>query len=222
MSEALSPYIIARHYIAARIARYVPCRLRYPACLTRAMHTVRGAQARLRGQCDMPSARRPLCSIRPDGQRPSPKAPASSPARNGSHAVRARHIISVPVQRMTYYTPPAGRACHALPRRNKCAARLTLRHNIHAILLASAAINARLVSRHAANEHTALSRQAAISAQLVSRHAANKLTALSHHAANKRTALSRHAANKRTALSHHAAINAQLASPHTANKLTAL
>ena len=143
MSEALSPYIIARHYIAARIARYVPCRLRYPACLTRAMHTVRGAQARLRGLCDMPSARRPLCSIRPDGQRPSPKAPASSPARNGSHAVRAQHITGVPVQRMTYYTPPASRACHALPRRNKCAARLTLRHNIHAILLASAAINAR-------------------------------------------------------------------------------
>ena len=98
------------------------------------MHTVRGAQARLRGLCDMPSARRPLCSIRPDGQRPSPKAPASSPARNGSHAVRARHIISVPVQRMTYYTPPAGRACHALPRHNKRAARLTSHRNKHTAL----------------------------------------------------------------------------------------
>ena len=129
MSEALSPYIIARHYIAARIARYVPCRLRYPACLTRAMHTMRDAQARLRGQGDLPSARRPLCSIRPDGQRPSPTAPALSSARNGSHAVRARHITGVPVQRMTYYTPPAGRACHALPRRNKRAVRLTPRRN---------------------------------------------------------------------------------------------
>ena len=60
---------------------------------------------------------------------PIPQGPASSPARNGSHAVRARHIISVPVQRMTYYTPPAGRACHALPRRNKRAVRLTPRRN---------------------------------------------------------------------------------------------
>lgn len=165
MSEALSPYIIARHYIAARIARYVPCGLRYPACLNRAMHTVRDAQARLRGQCDMPSARRPLGSIRPDGQRPSPNAPALSSARNGSHAVRARHITGGPVQRMTYYTPPTGRACHALPLRNKRAARLTLRRNIHAIRLAQRRNKHTALSCHAANKRTALSRQAATNTQ---------------------------------------------------------
>lgn len=175
MSEALSPYIIARHYIAARIARYVPCRLRYPACLTRAMHTVRDAQARLRGQCDMPSARRPLCSIRPDGQRPSPKAPASSPARNGSHAVRARHITGVPVQRMTYYTPPAGRACHALPRRNKCAVRLTPRRNRCA---------ARLMSRHNKHATHLTPRRNKHAARLTSRR--NKRTALSRRSIQKR------------------------------------
>lgn len=98
---------------------------------------------------------------------PIPQGPASSPARNGSHAVRARHITGGPVQRMTYYTPPAGRACHALPRHNKRAARLTLQRNIHAIRLAQRRNKRTALSCHAANKRTALSHHAAINAQLV-------------------------------------------------------